>query len=111
MVRCPIVILVLPKIKTALGQYRSLFDFFAAWFVTVRVAMEENARSPLCGTVWTNQVGYITLIAQLLGSYGDVNRPCPRATPSDSGRFIAITPRQLGNNYYIHIIPSIANRA
>jgi hypothetical protein len=60
--------------------------------------MEENARASL----WTNQVGYmyVTLIAQLRRICGNVNRPCPRATPSDSGRFTAINPRQLGNNYY-----------
>ena len=38
----------------------------------------------------TNQVGYITVIAQLLRIYGNVNRPCPQALPSDSGRFTAI---------------------
>ena len=35
-------------------------------------------------TLWTNQMGYMTLVAQLPWIYGDVNRPCPRATPSDS---------------------------
>ena len=35
-------------------------------------------------TLWTNQMGYITLAAQLPWIYGDVNLPCPRATPSDS---------------------------
>ena len=35
-------------------------------------------------TLWTNQMGYITLVAQLPWIYGDVNQPCPRATPSDS---------------------------
>ena len=34
----------------------------------------------------------ITVIARLLGIYGNVNRPCPRASPSDSGRFTAINP-------------------
>jgi hypothetical protein len=47
--------------------------------------------------LWTNQVGYKTLIAQLPGIHGDVNCPCPRATPSDSGRFAAINPWQLDN--------------
>ena len=28
---------------------------------------------------WTNQMGYITVRAQLPGIYGNVNRPCPRA--------------------------------
>ena len=37
-------------------------------------------------------MGYIIVIARLPGIYGDVNRPCPRATPSDSGRFTAINP-------------------
>jgi hypothetical protein len=66
-------------------------------------SLEVYVRAPL---VWTNQMGYITLIAQLLGIYGDVNRPCPRAIPSDSGRFTAINPRQLGNSYYLSTIPS-----
>ena len=35
---------------------------------------------------------YIIVIARLPGIYGDVNRPCPRAIPSDSGRFTAINP-------------------
>ena len=43
-------------------------------------------------TFRANQVGYIIVIARLPGIYGDVNRPCPRATPSDSGRFTAINP-------------------
>ena len=37
-------------------------------------------------------MGYIIVTARLPGIYGDVNRPCPRATPSDSGRFTAINP-------------------
>ena len=61
------------------------------------VAMEEKAHA----TLWTNQMGYITLIAQLPGSYGNVNRPCPQATPLDSGRVTAIIPGQLGNVYYV----------
>ena len=60
--------------------------------------MEENVRAAL----WTNQVGYITLVAQLPRIYGNVNRPCPWVTPSDSDRFTAINPGQLGNNYYIY---------
>ena len=44
------------------------------------------------GAARTNQVGYITVIARLLGIYGNVNRPCPWASPSDSGRFPAINP-------------------
>ena len=42
--------------------------------------------------LWTNQMGYIIVIARLPGIYGNVNRPCPRAAPSDSGRFTAINP-------------------
>ena len=33
---------------------------------------------------------YIIVIARLPGIYGNVNRPCPRAMPSDSGRFTAV---------------------
>ena len=53
------------------------------------------------GAAQTNQVGYITVIAWLLGIYGIVNRPCPRASPSDSGRFTAINPQQPCYNYYL----------
>ena len=63
-------------VKTAAGQYREVedvLDFFAGWFVyCVRDAMKENA----CAALWTN---HIILIAQLLGIYGNVNSPCPRA--------------------------------
>ena len=48
--------------------------------------MEENT----CAALWSNQVGYITLIAQLPGIHGNVNCPCPLAMPLDSGRFTAI---------------------
>ena len=44
------------------------------------VAMDGFSRT----TLWTNQMGYITFVAQLPWIYGDVNQPCPRATPSDS---------------------------
>ena len=37
-------------------------------------------------------MGYIIVIARLPGIYGNVNRPCPQAAPSDSGRFTAINP-------------------
>ena len=58
-------------VKTAPIQYReksrvSSISLLHGLF-TVRVAMEENARAAL----WTNQVGYITLIAQLPGIYGN----------------------------------------
>ena len=49
----------------------------------VRVAMED-----VRAALWINQLGYITPIAQLPGIYGNVNRPCPWATSSDSGQFI-----------------------
>ena len=44
-------------------------------------------------------MGYIKVKAQLPGIYGNVNRPCPRATPSDSDQFTDINPRQLGFTY------------
>ncbi len=76
-----------------------LCDCFLADLFTAGVAMEENLRAPY--SVWTNQMGYISLIPQLPGIYGNVNRTCPRATPSDSGRFTPINPRQMGYNYYL----------
>ena len=36
-----------------------------------------------------------------LGIYDNVNRPCPRASPSDSGRFTAINPYHPCYNYYL----------
>ena len=63
--------------------------------------MEDLLRTPLYHTLRTNQMGYIKVKAQLPGIYGNVNRPCPRAAPSDSGRFTAINPWRLGFNYYI----------
>ena len=44
----------------------------------------------------TNQMGYIKVKAQLPGIYGNVNCPCPRATPSDSGRFYCHKSRATG---------------
>ena len=35
-------------------------------------------------------MGYIIVIARLPGIYGNMNNPCPLASPSDSGRFTAI---------------------
>ena len=52
----------------------------------------------------TNQMGYIKVKARLPGIYGNVNRPCPRATPSDSGQFTAINPTRPGFNYYITFV-------
>ena len=37
-------------------------------------------------------MGYIIVIARLPRIYGNVNCPCPRASPSDSGQFTAINP-------------------
>ena len=68
---------------------------------TVAVAMEDLLRTPLYHTLRTNHMGYIKVKAQLPGIYGNVNRPCPRAAPSDSGQFTAINPWRLGINYYI----------
>lgn len=46
------------------------------------------------------QPGYIeTVKAQLKGIYGNVNCPCPRAVPLDSGRFTAINYK-----YYYNIM-------
>ena len=59
----------------------SIFDFL---LFTVAVAMEDLLRTPLCHTPRTNQMGYIKVKAQLPGIYDNVNRPCPRAAPSDS---------------------------
>ena len=47
---------------------------------TATVAVDGFARA----TLWTNQIRYITLVAQLSWIYGDVNRPCPQAAPLDS---------------------------
>ena len=44
------------------------------------IAMEDYSCA-MRATVETKQMGYI---ARLPWSYGDVNRPCPRALPSDS---------------------------
>ena len=40
----------------------------------------------------TNQMGYITLIVQLSGIYGYVNKPPPRAIALRFGSFTAINP-------------------
>ena len=62
------------------GQYNreveGLFDLILCFVVClptvhVSVAMEENAHAVL----WTNRVGYITLIAQLPGIYMYGKRP------------------------------------
>ena len=47
------------KVEKVQEQYREVegpFDFFASWFDTVRVAMEENAHAAL----WINKMGYNT---------------------------------------------------
>ena len=56
-------------------------------------------RKLACAALWTNQMGYITLMAQ------SCQGPCPQATPLDSGQLTAINPRQLGYNYYLCAIP------
>ena len=63
--------------------------------------MEDLLCTPLYHTPRTNQMGYIKVKAQLPGIYGNVNRPCPWAAPSDSGQFTTINPRRLGFNYCI----------
>ena len=70
-----------------------IFDFL---LFIVAIAMEDLLRTPLYHTPRTNQMGYIKVKAQLPGIYGNVNRPCPQVAPSDSGRFTAINPWQLG---------------
>ena len=50
--------------------------------------MEDGTRAAL----WTNQMGYIIIIARLPGIYGDVDHPCPQTMLLDSGRFTAINP-------------------
>ena len=54
--------------------------------MTVAMAIWTALRAP--HALWTNQMGYISLIARLPGIYGDVNKPCPRAAPSDSVRLL-----------------------
>lgn len=78
------------KEQQAIFLFSGLLNLF-----TVTVAMDVIART----TLWTNQVGYITLIAQLPGINGNVNQPCPQAHPM-----------QMGYNYYMHhmiTIPAI----
>ena len=70
-------------------QATILFNLFLCWFV---YCVSYYGRLGARATLWTNQMGYIIVIARLPGIYGNVNRPCPRAAPSDSGRFIAINP-------------------
>ena len=45
-------------------------SFFVSF---VAVAMEDLLRMPLYHTLWTNQMGYIKVKAQLPGIYGNVN--------------------------------------
>ena len=68
--------------------------------LTVAVAKEDLLHTPLYHTPRTNQMGYIKVKAQLPEIYGNINLPYSRAAPSDSGRFTAINPWQLGFNYY-----------
>ena len=66
---------------------RLLVDIFSMVTLALRfifvTMLASLVRAPRCSRL-TNQIGYITLVAQLPGIYGDVNRPCPRAAPSDS---------------------------
>ena len=68
------------------GIVEGLFNYFFTNLFAMTVAMEDIARAAL----WTNQMGYIKVRAQLLGIYGNVNCPCRRAALSDSNRFNAI---------------------
>ena len=52
-------------------------------------------------------MGYIILTARLPWIYGNVNCPCPRASPSDSGRFTAINPQHPCYNYNLSCSPFI----
>ena len=36
------------------------------------------------GSLIQSQTGYVTIRGRSLGIYGNVNQPCPRASPSDS---------------------------
>ena len=65
------------------------FRLFLCWFV---YCDSYYGRLGVRAALGTNQMGYIIVIARLPGIYGNVNRPCPRASPSDSGRFTAISP-------------------
>ena len=67
---------------------KPFFDLFTGLrtSMTVAMAMWTALRAP--HALWTNQMGYISLIARLPGIYGDVNKPCPRAAPSDSVRLL-----------------------
>ena len=89
--------MIIPAKHQAILGVPSIFDFL---LFTVAVAKEDLLRTPLYHTSRTNQMGYIKVRAQLPGIYGNVNRPCPRAAPSDLGRFTAINPWRLGFNYY-----------
>ena len=54
--------------------------------------LSSSSSVEIDGAARTNQVGYITVIARLLGIYGNVNRPCPWASPLDWGQFTPINP-------------------
>ena len=79
--------------EQATSHSKNTTSMYVAMLISVTKAIALACISvEIDGAARTNQVGYITVIARLLGIYGNVNRPCPRASPSDSGRFTAINP-------------------
>ena len=70
------------------GFFFSFSKTNTASLFTVAVAKTFQQRSPRNCSGSTNQVGYIIVIARLPGNYGNVNSPCPRAMPSDSGSLL-----------------------
>ena len=66
---------------------------------TATVAMDGLWCVPHCGPItWYNTY---CPVARDFNNYGNVNHPCPRATPSDSGWFTAKNPRQR-KQYLLH---------
>ena len=74
------------------------FDLFTGLRISMTVAMA--IWTALRATLWTNHMGYISLIARLPGIYGDVNKPCPRAAPSEEIFF------DTGQNHFTRQISS-----
>ena len=78
--------------QQATSHSKNTTSMYVAMLISVIILLRLACISvEIEGAARTNQVGYITVIARLLGIY-NVNRPCPRASPSDSGRFTAINP-------------------
>ena len=67
----------------------SSLRLFLCWFV---YCDSYYGRLGARAALWTNQMGYIIVIAWLPGIYGNVNHPCPRTSPSNLGQFTAINP-------------------